>query len=115
MWKKCTAIKIIEVISFIDPFLQKILVVSLNGQIKISCVSLVFFAPNQITKINICHMVARKHPKFVEERWQLIVTDILDPEEALADDMVDDDGAASGEEDDSGSEEASVWAQMWFQ
>ena len=47
-------------------------------------------------------MVASEHPEVIEGRPQLIVTDVLDSEEADEDGSIDNDGASSDEEDESG-------------
>ena len=71
--------------------------------------SLIRFVPlDQIPKIKICHMVASRHPEFIERRQRLIATDVLDSEEAAEDGSIDNDGTTSDEEDESGSGEAGV-------
>ena len=45
-------------------------------------VSCSFFSPDEIPKINICHMVAKDHPEVIEGRRRLIAVDVLDSEEA---------------------------------
>ena len=71
--------------------------------------SLIRFVPlDQIPKIKICHMVASEHPEVIEGRPQLIVTDVIDSEEAAEDGFIDNDGASSDEEDESGLGEVGV-------
>ena len=53
-------------------------------------------------------MVASENPEVIEGRRRLIVTDVIDSEQAVEDGYIDDDGAASYEEDDSGSGEVGV-------
>ena len=61
-------------------------------------VSYSFFAPAQITKIKICHMVASKYPGVIEERQRFIATGVLDPEESSEDGVIDYDGDALDKE-----------------
>ena len=62
--------------------------VSLRGQKKYFCLSLIFPPwPNPQDKI--FHMVASEHPEVIEGRWRLIATNVLDSEEADEDDSID--------------------------
>ena len=80
---------------------RRLLPVSLHGQNKSFCLSLIFFL-DQISKIKICHMVVKEHPEVIEGRRWLISMDVLDSEEATEDNYFDSDGAALDEEDESG-------------
>ena len=61
-----------------------------------------FFSPDEISKIKICHMVAKDHPGVIEGRRRLIAVDVLDYEEAAGDASIVHDDAAEIEEDGSG-------------
>ena len=41
-----------------------------------------FLSLDEIHKIKICHMVAKKHPELIEGRRWLVDVDVLDSEEA---------------------------------
>ena len=51
-----------------------------------SFVSHSFFYLDRISNIKICHMVEKKNPEEIEGSQWLIVTDVLDSEEAAKDD-----------------------------
>ena len=71
--------------------------------------SLLLFVPlDQIPRIKICHMVTSEHTEVIEGMRWLIVTYVLDSEDASEDGFIDNYGAASDEEDDIGSGEAGV-------
>ena len=53
-------------------------------------------------------MVASEHPEVIEGRQQLIVTEVLDSEEAAEYGSIDDDGDYLDENGESGLEEAGV-------
>ena len=61
-----------------------------------------FFSLDEITKIKICHMVAKEHPEVIEGRRRLISVCILDSEEAAEDATINHDDAAFDEEYGSG-------------
>ena len=61
-----------------------LLLVSLHGQSKISCL-LFIFSLEEIPKNKICYMVAKDHPEVIEGRQRLIAVDVLDSEEAAED------------------------------
>ena len=50
-------------------------------------------------------MIVDEHPEVIEGRRRLIVTDVIDSEEAAEDDSIDNDGSGLDKEDDSGSRE----------
>ena len=64
--------------------------------------SLIFFSLDKISKIKICHMVAKEHPEVIEGRRQLIAVDVLDSDEADEDAAIDQDYSALNEEYGSG-------------
>ena len=53
-------------------------------------------------------MVGSEHPEGIEGRWRLIVTDVVDYEEAAGDGSIDNNGTALDEENDSGLGEVGV-------
>ena len=73
--------------------------VSLHGQKNCFCLLFVFFSLDKITKIKICHMVAKEHPEAIEGRRRLIAVDVLDSEEAAVDAFIVHDDATFDEED----------------
>ena len=64
--------------------------------------SRLFFSLDEITKIKICHMVAKEHPEVIEGRRRLISVYVLDSEEAAEDATINHYDAAFDEEDGSG-------------
>ena len=64
-----------------------------NGQRKMSCLLFVFYL-DKITKIKICHMVAKDHPEVIEGRRRLIAVDVLESEETAEDAYIVHDDAA---------------------
>ena len=67
------------------------------------CFSLVsFFALRQNNHYKICHVGVSENPKVNEERWKLIITDIIDPVYETEDGVVNYYGAALDKEDFSG-------------
>ena len=69
---------------------------------KENVLSLIFFSPDEITKINICHMIAKEHPEVIEGTRWLINVDIIDSDQASEDYAIDHDDADLYEEDASG-------------
>ena len=65
-------------------------------------VSCSFFSLDEIPKIKIFHMVAKKHPEVIEGRRRLIAVGVLDSEEAAEDAFIVHDDDAFYEEDWSG-------------
>ena len=71
--------------------------------------SLIFFVSrDQMPQMKICHMFASEYPEVIEGRSQLIVTDVLDPDEADEDGSIDCNFSALDEEDESCLVEAGV-------
>ena len=56
------------------------------------CISLVFFALDQIPKIKICHMVASEHPEVIEGRLRSISIEVIDSEDSSGGCSIGDDG-----------------------
>ena len=56
-----------------------------------------FFAPDQIIKIKICHIVTSEHPQVIKGRQWFIVMDVIDSEESSGDVYIDGGGAALDE------------------
>ena len=55
-----------------------------------------FFSPGKISKIKMCHMVAKEHPDFIEGRQRLIAVDVLESEESSKDASINHYAAALG-------------------
>ena len=51
-----------------------------------------FFAPDQIIKIKICHIVTSEHPQVIKGRQWFIVMDVIDSEESSGDGYIEDGG-----------------------
>ena len=58
--------------------LRRLPMVSIGGENKMFCLSLVFVPLDQTPKIKIFHMVESEHPEVIEGRWRLIVTDVIE-------------------------------------
>ena len=70
-----------------------------KGKCHVSCS---FFSLDEITKIKICHMVAKDHPEVIEGRRRLISVDVLESEEAAEDASIVHNDSDFDEEDGSG-------------
>ena len=66
VWKRCLFLSEERQCVLLIALSRRLLLVSIHGQRKMFCPS--FFSLDQITKIKICHMIAKEHPEVIEGR-----------------------------------------------